>query len=250
LRQIDLDLGYLTLLNNVPHYFLLNYFYGVHAYSALIPLVIDIAAIAVPFSLLRPVIHAHDTSPLKTPNQAVAQDLSVQALTALFGAAIYALIVYGSFVTWLPTFLVVHFDGLRTLDRAHSSAIPVLLATFIPLGFAATQFVFVPGVGSPSNPGITDPSIKPEKAPFNPETASLRQTVAWNVGLSEAGVTPRAKTLAKRTATLAACAFINTFVRAYVTVEGAELVGALGWAGVWATAAGLVGIAYSWAGDE
>lgn len=246
----DLDLGYLTLLNNVPHYFLLNYFYGVNFVSALTPLLIDVSAIALPFALLRRNIHAHDSRPPKTPNQAVAQDLSVQALTALFGASIYALVVYGSFTTWLPTFLVIHFEGLRTVDRAHSSAIPALLATFIPLGYAATQFVFVPGVGSAANPGITDPKLKPKKAPFDPATASLRETLAWNLGLSEAGVTPRAKILAWRTGVLAASAFINISVRAYVTVDGAEVAGALGWAGVWAAAAGLVGLAYSWLGDE
>lgn len=243
-------MGYLTLLNNLPHYFLLNYFYGVNLVSAAIPLAIDIAAIASPFALLRSVNPAHASPALKTTNQAVAQDLSIQALTALFGASVYALVVYGSFSTWLPTFLVIHFDGLRTLDKAHDSAIPLLLATFIPLGYAATQFVFVPGVGSPANPGITDPSIKPGSAPFQPETASLRETLAWNLGLSKYGVTDRAKILATRTAILATCVFVNTFVRAFVTIEGAELVGAAGWGAVWATAAGLVGLAYSWLGDE
>lgn len=234
----------------MPHYFLLNTFYGVDYFAALIPLVIDVTTIAVPFALLRGITHARDKSSPKTPNQVVAQDVGIQWLTGLFGAAIYTFVVYGSFYTWLPAYMVVHFDGLKSVAKAHDSALLLLFALFGPVGYAATQFIFVPAVGSAGNPGITDPKLKPELAPFDPETASLGQTVAYNLGLKQSGFTRRAEILTKRTVTLVTCSFLNTFVRSFVTIEGTELVGALGWASVWATGAALVGAALSWVGDE
>jgi hypothetical protein len=243
-------LAYLVLLNNVPHYFLLNTFFGVEYLATAIPIIIDVASVAIPFALLRSLNHARKGGKIKTANQEVAQDAFVQYLIACFGAAIYAIVVYGSFTTWLPKYMIIHFDGLRSLERAHNSGIFLLLVLFGPLGYAATQFIFVPAIGSASNPGITDPALKPENVPFNPETATLAQTIAWNVGFGESGLTPRGEILLKRTAILATSSFISTFARAYVIIEGTELLGALGWASVWGTAAALVGVAYAWVGNE
>ena len=153
-------------------------------------------------------------------------------------------------MSWIPAYMVTHFDGLRSLEKAHGAAVLTFLGLFLPLGFAASQFIFVPAIGSSGNPGITDPKIHPEKVPFNPQTATLSQTLAYNVGLSEAGFSRRAEILAKRTAILASCSFLNAFLRTYVAIEGTELMGALGWASVWAAAAGLTGLGFSWIGDE
>lgn len=249
-NRVDVDLAYLSLLNNVPHYFLLNTFFGVEYLATAIPVIIDVVTLAVPFALLRETNSARSSGQVKTANQAVAQDRGVQYLTAAFGASLYAIVIYGSFTTWLPTYMIIHFDGLRSLERAHNTGILLLLALFGPLGYAAAQFIFVPAVGSPGNPGITDPTLKPGVVPFNPETATLGQTLAWNLGLGEHGFTRRGEILFKRTATLAASSFISTFFRAYVIVEGTELLGALGWASVWGIAAALVGVAYAWVGNE
>lgn len=234
----------------MPHYFLLNTFFGVDYLATAIPIIIDVTTIAIPFALLRNLIHARGGNKVKTANQAVAQDRNVQYLTAAFGASIYSLVVYSAFTTWLPTYMIIHFDGLRSLDRAHNTGILLLLALFGPLGYAATQFIFVPAIGSAGNPGNTDPALHPEKVPFDPRTASFGRTLAWNLGFTESGLTPRGEILLKRTATLAASSFISTFFRSYVTIEGTELLGALGWASVWGSAAGLVGLAYAWVGNE
>lgn len=211
---------------------------------------IDIITVAIPFALLRSLDYARKGGDLRSDNQIVAQDRGVQYLTAAFGAAVYAIVVYGSFGTWLPTYMIIHFDGLRSLDRAHNTGILLLLALFGPLGYAATQFIFVPAIGSAENPGITDHTLKPRIIPFNPQTATLGQTIAYNLGFSGAGLTPRGEILFKRTVILAASSFVSTFVRSYVTVEGTELFGALGWAAVWGSAAALVGVAYGWVGNE
>lgn len=247
---LDLDLAYLTLLNNVPHYFLLNTFFGLDFFASIVPLLIDVVTISLPFALFRQLNRGHANPESKTQNQQVVQDKGIQWLVTIFGSSVYSIVIYGSFITWIPTYMVTHFDGLRSVEKAHGAAVLTFLALFLPLGFAASQFIFVPAVGSAANPGLTDPNIAPEKVPFNPQTATFAQTLAYNIGLSAAGFTPRMKILAKRTAILSASSFINSFVRSYVTIEGTELFGALGWASVWALAAGLTGVGYAWVGDE
>lgn len=245
----DFDLACLTLLNQVPHYYLLNNFYGVNILAAFIPLAVDITSVCLPFWALRRPNQAHRDAVAKTANQQVAQDKGVQWVTALLGAAVYAIVVYGSFQTWLPIHMVLHFDGVRSLERIHSTGWPVLFALFGPVGYAATHFIFVPAIGSTKNLGITDPKIAPGAAVFHPDTASFAQTIAHNVGLP-GGLTPRAEIIAKRTALLVAYTFFVAFARPYAALEGTELLGCLGWATVWATAAGLTGVAYAWVGNE
>ena len=240
----------MSLLTNLPHYFLLNTFYGIDYLACLIPLVIDVSAITLPFAFFSRSSHHLPATAGKAPNQVVAHDRNIQYLTALFGAALYAIVVYGSFATWLPTHMIVHFEGLRSLEKAHNSAVLLLLALFYPMGYATTQFLFVPAIASPGTAGLSDHSHKPRKSTFHPETATLSETLAWNLGLGDVGFSRRAKVLIKRTAILISYTFVNTFVRVFYTIEGTELVGALGWAGNWALAAVFVGVAYSWVGNE
>lgn len=235
-------------MSNVPHYFLLNTFYGIDYVAALIPLAIDVMTIAIPFAIFRGPIHARDSASPKTPNQIVAQDLGIRAVIAALGAGLYSIVIYSSFYTWLPTYMAVHFDGLKSLVKAHEAVAFLLAGLFLPLGYGATQFIFVPAIGSAANPGLTDP--RAEKAVFNPETATFGQTLAYNLGFSPAGFTPRAEILFKRTAVLAASTFVNSLTRSYVTVAGTEFVGAVGWSFIWVVASALTGVAFSWVGDE
>ena len=52
-----------------------------------------------------------------------------------------------------------------------------------------------------------------------------------------------------RTATLIALGGAHTIIQTYVSLEGAEFLGAAGWYGVWGLAAALTGIAFLWVGD-
>ncbi|GIZ39394.1 hypothetical protein CKM354_000278000 [Cercospora kikuchii] len=250
LRYDYMDLGWLTLLSNVPHYFLLNTFYGVDNLAALIPLAIDVVTIAIPFALFRGPIHARNSKKPRTANQLVAQDAGINWTIAAFAASLYTLVIYLSYSTWLTVWMTVHFDGLKTLEKAHTAVPWLLVLLFLPVGYGATQFIFVPAIGSAANPGITDPKIHPEKAPFNPETATFSETLAYNLGLSAAGFSPRAEILFKRTAILAVSSFANSFMRSYLTIEGTDLLGTAGWSSVWAVASALAGLAFAWVGDE
>lgn len=239
----------MACLSNLPYYFLLHTFYSIDLSACILALSIDIAAIAIPFALLRPLIHAHE--PSNAPNQQVAQDSRIYTLMALFGSFLYAVVIYGSLYTWLPLHLVLHFDGVRTMEKAHDASVPFLAIMLIPIGCATAQFLFTPMIGARSNPGLTDPKLKPEMLlDFDPENASFGKTLAYNLGLGKEGFTRRAEVLAKRTGVLVACSLTNTFVRVWMTVDGTEPVGALGWAGVWGLAAALTSLAYSWVGNE
>ena len=214
-------------------------------------LVIDVASLALPFALLRTNIHANKSATRKTPNQEVAQDPWVFQVVGLLGASIYAVTIYGSLFTWLPVYLVSHFDSIRSLEVAHAANVPLTTLLFIPIGWSTAQFLFTPTVGAKGNPGITDPKIRPDiAARFLPEDASFPSTLAWNLGMGTNGWSKRAEILAKRTAVLVACTSINTFPRTLTTIAGTEAVGAAGFAGVWGTAGILTAIAYSMVANE
>ncbi|KAK3654391.1 hypothetical protein LTR56_004021 [Elasticomyces elasticus] len=241
------DVASLSILCNLPLYFLLTTFYGVDAISASIILSIDVVAIAIPFALLRPLNHAHEHG--KDPNQQVANDRLIFALVGMLGASIYSIVIYTSLYTWLPVYLITHFDTIRSVQRAHDASVPLLLLSFIPLGWATSQFLFTPSIGSRGNPGLTDPKIYPEKTDFDPETATFGETLAFNLGF-KGGFTKRAEVLVKRSAVLIVCSVANTFTRTLLTVDGTEPFGAAGWAGVWGLAALLTSVAYGFVGNE
>lgn len=136
--------------------------------------------------------------------------------------------------------LVLHFDGLPTIAPAHAAAaLPRLLLTLLPLGYAAREFLFAPATGARLNLG----DIRARA--FNPATATLAETVRYNLW----GYSKRTRELIKRTATLVVVSGFNTWLQTFVTVEGVESVGAAGWAGVWAAAAVGTGLVYAWVGD-
>ena len=84
-----------------------------------------------------------------------------------------------------------------------------------------------------------------QMARFEPETATLAETVAYNVW----GHSKRNRTMIERTSTLVAMGFVHTWLHTYGAVEGAEGFGAVGWASVWALAAAVTGGALLIVGD-
>lgn len=203
---------------------------------------IDLVSNTVPFFLLRP-LSPHNAVIVRkdnpTPNASLASNIPIRLYVTLFAAAVYAVTVYTSLFTWLPVYLVTHFDSIRTLEYAHSASLPVLLLAFIPLGYAAKDFLFTASIASARS--------QFDYQPFNPESASLAETLAWNVGLSGWG--PREDVILKRTALLVFMTLTSSFAKIFGTVEGAEEWGALGWGSVWASASLLTGIGFAWVGD-
>ena len=234
------DLVSLTLLTHGPPLYLLTTFYGIRPTTLLTKLALDMAAIYVPFRLFRPLKATHIVEAPKgaVSNRSVINDWEVSVYNSLLAAGIYGLTVYCSFMTWLPVYMIIHFEGLRDISGAHEARLPFLIASFIPVGIAAKSFLFTPATGAKRDLG--DIRI----LAFNPETATLMETIEYNLW----GYSKRTRVMIARTATLAALTFLNTWYQVALTVEGAESTGAAGWASVWATAAVLTGIVFWWVG--
>lgn len=236
-----MDVACLTVLSHAPHLYLLTTFYRIRPTTALTGLTIDTLSTYIPFRLMRNPSATHrSVTPKDTvANRSVINDPSVRIYTNILAAAIYGVVVFGSFGSWLPVYLVLHFDGLRDISAAHSATLPTLIGLSLPVGYAAREFIFTPSTGS--RPDSFDDQI----ASFNAETATLRETFLYNFW----GYSKRTRTLIQRTLTLAAITGIHTWLQTYVAIEGTESFGAAGWSAVWALAAIVTGVAFWWVGD-
>lgn len=198
---------------------------------------IDLASLTIPFFLLRPLNRAN--AGIKHPHtlsQALAADTPIRLYATVFAATLYSLAVYGSFFTWLPTYLITHFDSIATLEYMHNATLPLIISTFLPIGYAAESFLFSASIAASSTYPFE---------PFDPRTATLWQTVKHNIGLKGT----REEVLAKRTIYLALATAANTMVRVWGTIEGSEPWGAAGWAGLFTVASLMTGAGFDWIGD-
>ncbi len=246
----DEDLAALALLTNQPYYYLLYSFWSVELFPVIASLTIDIAAIAIPFALLRPLTHLHDLHVAKSQNQRLAQDWQIILLTAGLAASVYAVTFSLFYYFDLGIFLITHFNDIPSLDTAHESSLTKMIALFSGSGIGAMLFLFRPTLAAAGKPSLIETKAKGRKPKkFNAETASLGETLAHNLGV-DTQLSHRAEVLLKRAAVLIAFTVANTFIRIFGTIEGTDIVGSLGYAGLWATAHGIVALTYAWLGNE
>lgn len=246
----DQDIASLTLLLNAPYYYLLYTLWSIELLPILTSLAVDITVFSLPFALLRPA-HAHTsgTGP-KTANQAVARDWQIDVLTAALAAVVYAVTFYLTFlVGGFSVFLVTHFDYIPTFERMHSYTVMTLLQIFAANGVAAMYFLFRPAMAA-AGPPKTVTRRRSNSKRFKAETATLAETLAYNLGWGEAGPSHRAEVLAKRAGLLIIGTIANTFVRVFGTVDGTDIVGSMGYAALWAAANALVAVAFGILGQE
>ncbi|KAK5165897.1 uncharacterized protein LTR77_008821 [Saxophila tyrrhenica] len=249
-NEIDEDIAALTLLTNQPFHHLLHSYYALPLAPLTFSLLTDILVTALPFALLAPLTRAHDPLTPRTSNQALATDASILLLTSAMAASIFATTFYLSHHALdLGVFLISHFDNLASMS-AHDLSIAQLLPWFAVPGFAACAFLFRPTIAA-AGTSVTPPRLSTRKPKrFNPATATLGETFAYNLGYGESGWSRRAEVLAKRTAVLSAGAFVNTAVRVFATVEGTDLGGAMGYAGMWAGACVVVAVGFGMMSHE
>ena len=231
----------MTFLSHAPYHYFLTSFYQLRPSTAIGCLTIDILAAWLPFYFLKVSSSIHS---VKTPrgvaaNRSVINDYGVQIATSLLAAGIYGVVVLTSYSSWLPTYLVTHFDGIVDITALHNKNFAWLVGSFLPLGFAAKVFLFTPATAS--KPDRHDKEV----AKFDPESATLGETVWYNIW----GYSHRTRSLIKRTMTLVVVGGLHTSQQTYITIKGAEGYGAIGWSSVWALAATLTGAAFWWVGD-
>lgn len=236
---IDLDITWLTLLTHAPVLYLLQIFYFISPTTALTNLAIDLASVALPTKLLRPRSALHNPNAPKSavPNRNIIHSFQVTLSTTLLGTAIYSVVLYTALKAGLVTFMVTHFD-LPTVEPAHSVSLPQLVIALAPVGWAVRGFLLAPSLGAQTHIGDAKASA------FNPATATFTETLRQNVW----GWSKQTKVLLTQTAVLATMVAANTAVQVSA-LEGTDVVGAVGYAGVWVLAGLLSAVMFGWVGD-
>ncbi|KAH7023705.1 hypothetical protein EDB80DRAFT_871115 [Ilyonectria destructans] len=236
----SLDIAMLDLLSHGPHFYLLSTFYNLSPSTALYALLIDMASVAAPFYLLRPLSAVHTPSAAaKLPNRELL-DVALQLYTAALSTGIYSVVLVLSMHFILPRVLVVYFANLPTIEPAYAASYTSILPVTAVFGVAASTFIF--------GPFATTGHVKEDDkvAAFDPVEASLGETVWWNAW----GYTAKTKVVIRRTAVAVLVSAVNTYLASSKTVYGVEPLGAAAYAGVWAFAALCSGVGLGFVGGE
>lgn len=145
-----IDVAALTMLSHAPFHYFLYSFYAIRPTTSAVCVAIDVISAAAPFYLLKvsSSIHSIVTAHGVAVNRSVINDLQTQVTIILLASCIYGLMVLSSYGSWLPTYIMMHFDGVRDISKLYNSYFPFLAASFVPLGFAAKIFLFTPATAA------------------------------------------------------------------------------------------------------
>ncbi|KAH8595559.1 hypothetical protein B0O99DRAFT_622140 [Bisporella sp. PMI_857] len=222
------DLAVLSALSQAPTSYLLGAFYEIDYKELVLSWCLRLASGYIPFWLLRQASTIHQKGKVFL-NRDIASDWTIQAFTLLLASSIYGVTLYSAFATFLPVYLVTYFPNITSIEAAHVSSPIVLVQRSSLLGLAAKEFIFTPAIATaPSNA---------QKAVFDPKTATLSETLWYNIW----GYSERTKVVIKRTLVLVVITGGNTFLETYLSLEGTELPGAVVYSAVWVVASALTG---------
>ncbi|KAL4873466.1 hypothetical protein BDV12DRAFT_182277 [Aspergillus spectabilis] len=234
-----------SFLTQLPTYALLSSFYCLRPTTVIASYAIALFSTAVPFTLLRNPNLVHNLSrapPTTVSNRGILQDTAITLYTTVVATAIYTVVLYLSYETWLPAQLVVHFERLPSITRVHAgpAGLPLLFTSLLPAGWAARDFLFVSSAGTPA--AVASNVVIERASPSN-----QGESLAYSVYRKTWGALSRpTRVLISRTATLASVTMVNTVVQVAGTVDGASFEGASAWGFVWTAATLLVGLMYGW----
>ncbi|OAA73933.1 hypothetical protein ISF_00834 [Cordyceps fumosorosea ARSEF 2679] len=233
--DLDLvDVGLLSFVAHAPALWLVATFYRVRPATALASALVDVVAPAAAFALARP------RRSLKGPrlhDRELAAAPSLRLLVAALATCVYAAVVSLALRFALPRVLVLHFRGVPTVAPAYAASFASLLPTAAPFGLAAAGFLFAPyATAGPDG----------SERQFDPARATLGETLWWNAW----GYTARGRVVIKRAALLTGVTAVGTGLTCALGVDGVSGVGAAAYAGVWALATGLTGLAVGLVGQE
>lgn len=223
---------------HAPFAYLLTTFYNITPLTAATNICIEVISFALPTYLLRPRSLAHkNNAPLR--NRFLLDSYQVQLSSFMLATGVYVVLLWGGLKTGvLNTFLVQYFD-IPTLEVAHiETPLSLVVKTFIA-GFAAKAFLL--------NPSFAAQPLSENQTPgdtFDPATATLSQTLEYNFY----NYTQRTRTLIQQTLILNSFLFIATVQRS-MTLVGTDIIGAVGYAGVWVAANTLIALWFGWVGD-
>lgn len=232
------DVSALTVLTQAPYAYLLATFYDISTLTLAAHVGIEVLSIAIPTYLLRPRSAAHDAN-AALRNRFLLNSVQVQLSNALLAMGVYVVVLWAGLKTGYLNLFLVHFFDIPTLEYAHLETPVSILAKVFAAGVAAKEFLLNPSIAAQPLSGAATPA-----EPFDPALATLPQTVKQNFWY----FSKRTRTLIQQTAILNAFVFAST-VQKSMTLDGSELTGAAGYAGVWVVANAIVALWYGWVGD-
>lgn len=196
-----------------------------------------------PFYIFRSLSAPHNPNHVhksELRNKSILTDPYTTISTSVLATAIFATLLEASYATYLPIYLIEHFEGLRDLSGAHLGAagLPTLLLNLIPAGIACTTFLFTPPTGLP-------PTLEEHEYVFDSETAGFFEHFHYNTW---GWYSVRQRELMKRTAVAMVLVAGETVMRTWGEIKGVELFGAIGYAGIWSLGVAIVGAVFEWVG--
>lgn len=219
--------------------FLVASFYDISPWTAVACLAIDSLSALGPFVLLRPLSEAHAAGPA-VPNSEIVTDRSIKLSTGLLAGLIYGTTLFVAIKTYLGTTFVLYFEGITRVEPALNTKYGATAAALLVcmLGLAAHSFIFTPFEATP-------PTVEPKTKRFDPVTATLTDTLRWNLW----GFSRRTQVVIFRTGLVMLATWVNTYLQCSITVLGVEPWGAAVYATIWAVAAAVTGTALELVGD-
>ncbi len=160
-------------------------------------------------------------------------DRSIQGFTTLLAGVVYSTTLFVACKLFLPSILVLYFAGIPSVQPAADATLLGSVPTEtlgLLFGLAARVFIFTPVAAT----GSTEDDR--ELAGFNPETATLGQTLYWNLW----GYTTKSKVAIQRTAVAMLVTGVQTFLQCQ-GLKGVESFGAAAYATVWVAGNMLTG---------
>ncbi|KAK5664050.1 hypothetical protein OQA88_264 [Cercophora sp. LCS_1] len=238
------DLAALALLSHGPATYLTSAFYGIRPVTASAYLGVDVVSSFLPFFLLRQLSNAHSAAP-DVDNREIITDRGIQLLTSLLSGLILNVVLFLASRTFLPTVLVLYFNGIPTIIPAVDAILlgignPPTLALSLLFGVAARTFIFTPVVTTPRSE-----KEEQELAEFDPVTASLSETVIYNIW----GFSSKTKVSINRTAVAMLYAGVGTYLRCALEINGVESFGAAVYAGIFVVATAVTGLTLRYVGS-
>lgn len=235
-----LDASILSFLTHTPQSYLLNQFYYIPLANTTATLILTTLSTFVPFALI------YRTSPLFS--SLLQRLLPLNGLVSLNASVILGAWLLLNQYTWLPTFLVLHFDKLRTIESAHNGNLIYNALFLAPAGFLTASFFFAP-LASPLLAALErHAQLHATQTPaLDPAETTLLEQLADNLAFARK-YAPRAQELLKRAALLVVMTFASTAAKAAWEIEGNDATGAVVWALSWATGVLLTGLGLGWIG--
>lgn len=233
------DLASLNVLSHGPTLFLIAAFYDISPWTAVACLGIDSLSALGPFVLLRPLSETHVAHPA-LPNSDIITDRNIKLSTGLLAGLIYGVTLFVAVKTYLGTTFVLYFEGITRVEPALNSKYGATVAALLVglLGIAAQSFIFTPFEATP-------PTVDPKTKRFDPVTATLSDTLRWNLW----GFNRRTQVVILRTGLVALVTWVHTYLQCAITIQGVEPWGAATYASIWSIAALATGTALELVGD-